>query len=134
MKQIRRLLNDDGVLVATFDNRLAAIDFYLTKGDPAEVTRFLRDGKTHWLTKDADEQFPIATYTPSDIHSLVERSGFTMLDMVGKTVLPMRHHRHLLEEASGRRAWARVEKSLCRDTAGLGRASHIQIACRVVAS
>lgn len=131
MKQIRRLLAPGGVLVATFDNRLAAIDYYLAKGDPNVMARFFRDGKTHWLTKDEAEQFEITTYTPGGVLNLVQAAGFEVLDVVGKTVLPMRHYRELLAEAGDRRRWAKIEKSVCRDPAAIGRASHVQIACRV---
>ena len=131
MKQIRRLLTPGGVLVATFDNRLAAIDYYLGQGEPTVLARFLRDGKTHWLTKDAAEQFEITTYAPGDVRNLVQAAGFEVLDVVGKTVLPMRHYRELLAEAGDRRRWAKIEKSVCREPAAIGRASHVQIACRV---
>lgn len=131
MKQIRRILRNDGVLIATFDNRLAAVDFYLERGDPRELTDFLRAGKTRWLTKDKEEQFPIFTFGPGDVAKLAESSGFVVMNLVGKTVLPMRHHRHLLESPEARRTWARVEKRLCRDPHALGRASHLQLTCRV---
>lgn len=131
MKQIRRILRNDGTLVATFDNRLAAIDHYLTAGDARTLSRFLRDGKTQWLTKDRDERFPIVTCAPGDVINLVGSAGFEMLDLVGKTVLPMRHYRHLLETPEARRQWAKIEKTLCRDRYAIGRASHLQAACRV---
>jgi ubiquinone/menaquinone biosynthesis C-methylase UbiE len=131
LKQIRRVLTDDGVLVATFDNRLAAIEHYLTLGDSHAMTRFLRDGKTNWLTKDADERFPITTFDPGDVTALLEAAGLEVVDMVGKTVLPMRHFRQLLATSEDRRTWAKVEKSLCRNPWAIGRASHVQIACRV---
>jgi ubiquinone/menaquinone biosynthesis C-methylase UbiE len=131
MKEIRRVLSPCGILIATFDNRLAALDFYLQGGDPRDLSEFLRHGKTHWLTKDAAERFPITTYGPAEVRKLVEITGFTLMEMIGKTVLPMRHHRALLESPEGRRDWARIEKGLCRDPAAMGRASHIQITCRV---
>ncbi len=132
MKRIRRSLAPGGVLVATFDNRLAAIDYYLERRNPSALSRFLRDGKTHWLTKDADERFPITTFGPSEVRKLAETAGFEVLDLVGKTVLPMRRHRDLLASPDDRRAWARIEKRLCRDPSALGRASHLQLACRAV--
>jgi ubiquinone/menaquinone biosynthesis C-methylase UbiE len=130
MKQIRRILTDRGSLVASFDNRLAAIEFYLQAKDPKALAKFLRDGRTHWLTRDADEQFPIFTFGPSDIRKLAEATGFEVLDMVGKTVLPMRTCRKLLESSEARRAWARIEKKLCRDLAAIGRAPHLQVVFR----
>ena len=132
MKEIRRVLVDGGVLVATLDNKLSAIEFYLEQGDPRELSKFLRDGRTHWLTKDAAEQFEITTFAPDELRRLVEAGGFEVLDMVGKTVLPMRHYRQLLADSESRRAWAKVEKSLCRDSAAIGRTSHLQVACRAV--
>ena len=131
LKQIRKTLSDDAILVGTIDNRLAAIDYYLSKGDRRALTRFLRDGKTNWLTKDVEEQFPIHTFAPSDLRSLLEAVGFEVLEMVGKTVLPMRHYRGLLATPEDRRNWAKVEKSLCRNVDAMGRAAHLQFACRV---
>jgi len=130
MKEIRRALCDTGVLVATFDNKLSAIEFYLERGDPNELSLFLRSGKTHWLTKDTSEQFEITTFTPDELRHLVSTTGFELLDFVGKTVLPMRHHRHLLADPDSRRTWMKVEKSLSRAPDALPLASHLQIACR----
>ncbi len=132
MKQIRKRLIDGGLLVATFDNRLAAIDFYLKQADPDTLARFLRHGKTHWLTKDQDERFTIHTFTASDVRNLATTSGFELVEMVGKTVLPMRHHRHLLDSPQAKRTWARIERKLARDPGALGRAGHLQAVLRAV--
>jgi ubiquinone/menaquinone biosynthesis C-methylase UbiE len=129
LKETRRILRPEGVLVATFDNKLSAVDFYLQKGDAKELARFLRRGVTHWLTRDPDEQFPIHTYSPQEVVKLVESAGFQVIELLGKTVLPMRHYRHLLETSESRRIWAAVEKRLCRDRDALVLASHIQVAC-----
>lgn len=132
MRQIHRVLAESGVLVATFDNKLSAIDFYLEGGDPTELARFLRGGKTHWLTKDAAEQFEITTFTAEELRRLAATTGFELLGMVGKTVLPMRYHRHLLADPDSRREWAKVEKSISSLPDAVARASHIQIACRKI--
>ncbi|MGD2111056.1 MAG: methyltransferase domain-containing protein [Phycisphaerae bacterium] len=131
MKQVRRILREDGVLIATFDNRLAGIDFYLQSGDAGALTQFLRSGKTHWLTKDRDEQFPITTFAPDDVIALAETTGYKVLDLVGKTVLPMRHYRELLGTSEARRKWGAVERRLSRNPHAIGRASHLQLTCRV---
>lgn len=130
LKQIRRILTENGVLVATFDNRHSALDFYLQQGDPDQMARFLRDGRTHWLTRDVDERFPIHTYSPDGVRRLLEEGGFEVIEMIGKTVLPMRHYRHLLEAPAAARRWARIEKSLARSADAIGRASHIQVSAR----
>lgn len=130
MREIHRVLEPGGVLIATFDNKLSAIDFYLEGGDSEELARFLRSGKTHWLTQDASEQFDITTFTPDELRRLATGAGFELLGMVGKTVLPMRHHRHLLADPDARRVWAKVEKSISSLPDGPARASHIQVTCR----
>lgn len=132
VKQIRRLLVEGGLLVATFDSRLAGIDHYLRSGDREALTRFLRDGKTHWLTKRVEEQFPILTFQAADINRLAESNRMEVVDVVGKTVLPMRHYRDLLESSEDRRKWAKVEKSLSRDPSAIGRASHFQATFRAL--
>ncbi len=132
MKQIRKHLIDGGLLVATFDNRLAAIDFYLKQANADTLKRFLRHGKTHWLTRDQDERFTIHTFTASGVRTLAAASGFELVEMVGKTVLPMRHYRNLLDTPQARRTWAGIEKKLARDADALGRAAHLQAVLRAV--
>ncbi|MCK4659787.1 MAG: methyltransferase domain-containing protein [Phycisphaerae bacterium] len=131
LKEIRKRLVDGGVLIATFDNRLSAVDYYLQQGDPRALEAFLRTGKTRWLTKDKEERFEIHTYTPLQVRKLLESVGFEIVGLIGKTVLPMRHHRALLDTSQRRRHWAKIEKSLCRDQAAIGRASHLQVVARV---
>lgn len=126
LKEIRRTLQPDGVLVATFDNRLNAIEFELRKGKPASMEEFLRNGRTQWITHDREERFDLHTYTPTQLGKLLENAGYRVVDMIGKTVLPMRDHRRLLEDPSDRRAWMKIEKTLWRDPAAMGRAAHLQ--------
>ena len=96
------------------------------------LTRFLRNGRTHWLTKHAAEQFESATYTPGEWRRLLRRAGFEVTDLIGKTVLPMRRHRDLLGDSAARTRWAKIEKSLWRDQDAIGRAPHIQFAARAL--
>ncbi len=130
LREIRRILRPGGVVVATFDNKLAAFDYYLSQGNLDELVRFARDGRTHWLTKEVDEQFPIKTVSPEDLRRLLEGADLRLVDMIGKFVLPVRQHRALLEDSVARRKLAKVEKSLWRSEAGLGRAAHLQIAAK----
>jgi SAM-dependent methyltransferase len=131
LKEIRKRLRPEAMLVATLDNRLAALDFYLEAGSPREMSAFLKAGKTHWLTKDKDERFPIHTYTPAQARGLFERAGYDVVQLLGKTVLPMRHHRQLLEDPVARRSWMKLEKVLARAPDAVGRSGHLQIAARV---
>lgn len=131
LKEIRKIMTSGGILVATFDNRLNALDFYLEKGDVDTMAEFLRTGRTHWLTRQREERFDVHAYTPGQVQKLLSTAGFEIIDMIGKTVLPMRRFRHLLEDVEANRAWMKIEKSMHRDPAAIGRASHIQVAAKV---
>lgn len=132
MQQIRRILKPDGLLIATLDNRYAALDYYLERGQFEEMSRFLKNGRTHWLTKNPNEQFSIHTFSPQNVLQLVESCGFQMVELIGKTVLPMRHYRELLETPEDRRRWAKIEKKLARQSDALSRASHLQLTARKI--
>lgn len=130
LREIARALAPGGVLVATLDNRVACIEYYLQQGDPAALERFLRTGKTHWLTRDVSERFEIHTFEPEGLRKMLASAGFEVLDLIGKTVLPMRRHREQLEDPAARRRWANIEQRLHRDPANLGRCPHLQVAAR----
>jgi ubiquinone/menaquinone biosynthesis C-methylase UbiE len=130
LSQIRRKLRPGGTLIATLDNRLAALDYYLERGDLGDLTRFLQTGRTHWLTDNPAEQFEIWTATPAQAAALFTKAGLEIVEIRGKTVLPMRLYRHLLDDPPARRTLAAVERKLARDPAGVGRAAHLQITAR----
>ena len=104
--------------------RLAAIEFHLASGKADELSGFLRHGRTHSLTKGARERFPIVTFTRTELRTVLEPTGFRVVDLMAKTVLPMRGYRTLPESPEDRRHCARLEKKLCRDGDALGRALH----------
>src|SRR5688500_14822505 len=87
-----------GVVIATADNKLAAADAYLERGDLDGLERLLRTGRTRWVTGDAAEQFQLHTFTPSELRKLFERAGFEVIQLAGKTVLAARAGRTWLGE------------------------------------
>jgi SAM-dependent methyltransferase len=133
LRQIFGVLRPGGVLVGTIDNRIACIDYYLTQDDPDALEAFLKTGRTQWLTRDPAERFPIQTFDPQGLRKLLEHAGFEVLDVIGKTVLPMRRHRELLEDSQARRRWLKIEKNLAGDPANFARCAHLQFAARRIA-
>lgn len=133
LRQIARRLRPAGMLIATFDNRVACLDYYLNENDPQAMERFLRTGQTRWLTRDPSEQFELHAFTPDELRKLCAAAGLEVVEMIGKTVLPMRRHRELLEDPGARRRWADIEKQLSREPSNLGACAHIQVAARLQA-
>lgn len=130
LRQIARCLAPAGVLVATLDSRVPCVDYYLEKGQIDELECFLHHGRTHWLTRNPSERFDVHTFKPDQIKRMVAAAGLEMLELIGKTVLPMRRYREQLHDAGTRRRWAAVEKRLARDPANLARCPHLQFAAR----
>ena len=130
LREIARCLLPGGTLIATFDNRIACIDYYIERGDVAELEAFLRTGRTRWLTRDETERFELHTFAPDQLRKLFNAAGLEVVEIIGKTVLPLRRHRELLEEPEARRRWARIEKELAGDPANFARCAHLQVAAR----
>ena len=130
LKQIRRLLKADGLLIGTIDNRLNGIDFYLERGDLDGLEKFIKTGRTHWLTKAKAEQFELHTQTPKQLTKLLCSAGFEVVELLGKTVLPLRRYRDLLEDKAQFRKLLALEKKLARDSDAVSRAAHFQFVAR----
>jgi SAM-dependent methyltransferase len=130
LRECARILAPGGVLVASVDNALAAIDHFLEARDPAGLEDFLRTGLTEWLAHESRERFVIRMVRPDELRELVREAGLALLDLFGKPVLPLRAHAALLEDPAAREVLLRVERRLAREEALLGRASHLQFAAK----
>jgi ubiquinone/menaquinone biosynthesis C-methylase UbiE len=125
-----RLSAPGGVVIATADSRTAALSHYLDRGEVGELARFVRSGRTHWLTRDSAEQFNLHTFTPQSLRKLFERSGFEVLHVVGKPVLPVRSYREMLDDPSARRELVEIEMELAADSSTASSANHLQITAK----
>jgi SAM-dependent methyltransferase len=129
-REIRRILKPGGVAIATVDNKLGAIDHYIERGNLDALEEFLKSGQTHWLTQDQEERFVLTTFTTQSLRQLFDRSGFEVLSITGKTIIPARQNRKLFEYPHAIDRLLRLEEDLARDPASAGRAGHLQIAAR----
>lgn len=130
IKEISKILRPGGVLVASLDQTLAAIDHYVEKTDLDGLEKLLKTGDMEWLAREEDERFPVHTFTPERLRTLFENAGFEVLDMYGKTVLPLKKLEALMENEECAERILALEKKLCRIPSAMGRASHLQIAVR----
>lgn len=131
VKEAWKILRPNGVLIASLDATLAALDHYAEKSDLDALERLVKSGTMEWLANEESERFPVHTFTPEKLRALFEDGGFEVLDIFGKTVLPFKKFESLFEEdpAATERIMA-LEKKLCRIPSAMGRASHLQIAAR----
>ncbi len=119
-----------GIVIATADNKLAALDHYVERGNFDALETFVRTSRTRWLTSAREEQFELTTFTPISLRKLFERSGFEVLEVAGKTVLPVRQNKRLLSVPGAMSRLLRLEQELARDPASAGRCAHLQIVAR----
>ncbi len=129
-REMYRVCAPGGVVIATADGKLAALDHYLEQRQLDELERFVRTSRTHWLTEEAKERFELHTFTPATLRGLFAAAGFEVISIVGKTVLPVRKHRGLLEQPGAMERLLRLEQELWRDPDAAARASHLQILAR----
>jgi ubiquinone/menaquinone biosynthesis C-methylase UbiE len=129
-REMWRICKPGGTVIATADNKLAAFDYYMEKGDIDALESFLKTGKTRWLTADERERFELTTFTPAELHRLFERSGFEVVKLTGKTILPMRAFKHLLSDKSAFERLLRAEIDLAKDSTAAARAAHLEITAR----
>ncbi|MCG3136885.1 MAG: tRNA 5-carboxymethoxyuridine methyltransferase [Phycisphaerae bacterium] len=130
--QLCLVLRPGGLLIGTIDNQLAALDYYLQKQDVAGLEKFVQDGRTHWLTRAAAEQFELHTFSPLSWSRLLEKCGYEVVELRGKSVLPIRQYAELLEDREGYRRLLQIEEKLSRLPDAVGRAAHLQFVARKI--
>jgi SAM-dependent methyltransferase len=130
-REMFRTTRPGGVVIASADNKLAALDHYVERGNLDALEQFVRTGRTNWLTADERERFELTTFTPQSLRRLFERAGFEVLEVAGKTIIPVRQNKYLLEqhEDAVRRLLA-LEEELAKDPASAARAGHLQVVAR----
>ncbi|MCS7032902.1 MAG: class I SAM-dependent methyltransferase, partial [Phycisphaerae bacterium] len=130
VREMFRICAPGGIVIATADNKLAALDHFVQRGNLDMLEQFIRTGRTHWLTPDPREQFELTMFTPASLRNLFERSGFSVVQVAGLPILPARNNRRLLEQPDALNRLLQMESELARDPASAGRASHLRITAR----
>ena len=90
----------------------------------------MHGGKTSWLTADERERFELTTFTPASLRKLMERSGFEVLHVIGKPIIPLRQNKKLLESPDSIERLLKVESELAKDPSSAAFANHLQIVAR----
>ena len=129
-REMARITRPGGVVIATADNRLAAIDHFVERGSLDELEDFVGRGRTHWLTANDQERFELTTFTPAGLRRLFDGNGFDTVEVTGKTVVPVRDNRKLLGEPDAVERLLKIEAELSKDPAAAGRCGHLQIVAR----
>jgi ubiquinone/menaquinone biosynthesis C-methylase UbiE len=129
-REMARMTKPGGIVIATADNKLAAIDHFIERGSLDELETFIKSGKTNWLTADERERFQTTTFTPQSLRRLFDGNGFETIHITGKTILPIRQNKRLLETPGAFERLLELESELTKDPASAARAGHLQIVAK----
>jgi ubiquinone/menaquinone biosynthesis C-methylase UbiE len=129
-REFGRILKPGGVAIATADNKLAAMDHFIERGNLDVLEDFVTTGRTQWLTADERERFELTTFTPASLTRLFEKSGFEVIDLRGKPVINVRQNKRLLEGDGAIDRLIRIESDLNKDRAAAAKSAHLQIVAR----
>jgi ubiquinone/menaquinone biosynthesis C-methylase UbiE len=129
-RELFRICSAGGVVIATVDNQLAGLDHYLANYSIAELEEFIHTGRTQWLTPDEKERFNLFTFTPATARKLFEQAGFDVMEIMGKTILPLRKYKQWLEKSDQMEKLLRLERQLSKDPSAAAVAGHLQIHAR----
>jgi ubiquinone/menaquinone biosynthesis C-methylase UbiE len=130
-REMFRTAAPGGIVIATADNKLAAVEHYMASADLDALESLLHTGKTRWLTNDEREKFELTIFTPSELKKMFEKTGFEVLSVLGKTVLPIRQFRNMLTDKPGAfERLMKLESELSKDPTTASRAAHLQIIAR----
>jgi ubiquinone/menaquinone biosynthesis C-methylase UbiE len=129
-REMHRISKPGGVVVATADNKLAALDHFVERGNLDALEAFVHSNRTQWLTADEREQFDLTTFTPATLRKLFEKSGFEVLAIEGKTIVPVRNNKYLFTHDRAIERLLKLEEELSKDPAAAARAGHLQVVAR----
>src|SRR5215218_1071087 len=129
-REFSRILKPGGLAIATADNKLAALDHFIERGNLDALEAFVNTGRTNWLTADERERFELTTFTPGALAKLFERVGFEMVELRGKPVIDVRRNKQLLTHPDAVSRLIQLEMELNKDPASAGRAGHLQIVAK----
>jgi len=130
VREFARITKPGGIVIATADNKLAAISHYIDRGNLTALEEFVKTNKTNWLTHDAREQFELTTFTPASLHRLFEQYGFEVIEIVGKSILPIRQNKKLLDSEDAVERLLKLEMMLAKDPAAAACAGHLQVTAK----
>ena len=130
LKELTRILRPEGIMVMSVDNIYGGMFHYLKRNDINGLEKFIKNGRTNWVTDDTKEQYEVTAFTPKKIRSICEARGLEVLSIIGKTALPLRRFQECLKDKADRERIIRIEERLNSVEAMLGNAAHLEFAAR----
>ncbi len=119
-------LSEGGYFLANFDNRLANMAFYGRTRDWSGLLDFIETGRSRWLTRLKEQQFPLRAFYSSEMERLLTKRGFRICDFYSKPLLPVQD---FIDDIDDKELFNKLipwELRLSKDSSSLGCGNHIE--------
>lgn len=130
IKELVRVVQRGGIVIASVDNRISALGWLREKGDRKALQRLLEKGEVMFPPDREDLQYVIHAFTPEELRELFESNGFLVERIIGKTVIA---HRLALSKSKDPtiQEWLyHLELKYCDDPAFYPFGGHLEIVGR----
>jgi ubiquinone/menaquinone biosynthesis C-methylase UbiE len=129
-REMYRITKPGGVVIASADNKLEALDHFIERGNLDTLEEFVRTGKTQWLTADERERFDLTMFTPGSLRKLFEMVGFEVVQLIGKPIVNVRKNKLLLDYPDAIERLLKIQAELSKDPSAAACGGHLQITVR----
>ena len=133
-KELDRILKPEGIIIMSVDNIYGGMFHFLKENDIDGLEKFIKNGRTNWVTDSSKEQYDVTAFTPQKIRKLCADRGFEVLSIIGKTALPLRRFQSCLQDKKSRERIIKLEEKLNSVEAMLGNAAHLEFAAKKLSS
>lgn len=130
IKELVRVVQRGGIVIASVDNRISALGWLREKGDRKALQRLLEKGEVMFPPDREDLQYVIHAFTPEELRELFESNGLSVERIIGKTVIA---HRLALSKSKDPtiQEWLyHLELKYCDDPAFYPFGGHLEIVGR----
>lgn len=130
IKELVRVLEPGGTLVASVDNRAAAVNWLRDKDDRDAVQRLLETGEVAMPQKREGSLYVVHAFTPDELRELWESSGLSVERIIGKLVVANRLACFRSEDAAIQQWLLALELKYNDNSAFYPWSGHLEIAGR----
>lgn len=90
LMEFERVVKPSGIVIASIDNRVAALEWFKDKNDLNAVQRFLETGEIQTPQEQAEFCYSIHTFTVNELKELFQSRGLLVERIIGKLVIAHR--------------------------------------------
>jgi ubiquinone/menaquinone biosynthesis C-methylase UbiE len=130
LRELVRVLEPRGALIASVDNRVGALNWLRDTEDLGAIEDLLAHGMVVPPASPSGVRFPVHAFTPEELAGLFEATGLEVLRVIGKPVVAHRLACSRSADPEVRRKLLELELRYCDDPAFYPWGGHLEIVGR----